>query len=220
MITEIITDIDKLSCRADEFNLMKSGVEVRKVIINLKDTIREHNLKSLTGPQIGSNYRVMVINFDGELRTFCNPIIMKTDKLTLSKETCSSIPGKTFIIPRYGKIDIAYLTPMGEPKTVQLLGVAAEVFQHAIDHLDGILVSDIGLEIDDDFDKAPEDERQEVINAYLESLDIKLNTLKEDIKQDDTLSKLDEAIDFMAGVQTGKVKLIDIKELNGKTMNE
>ena len=216
MVKDIITDIEKLSIRADEFNVMKEGIEARKAVVDLKDTIKENNLPCLSAPQIGSRYRIIVINFNGELKTFCNPIIMQFDKITLHKETCVSIPDKTFIIPRFGKIDIAYLTPMGEPKTEQLLGMAAYVFQHALEHLDGILVSDLGLEIDEEFEAAPEEERFEVIQAYLDSLDIKLDTLKTEIQNDDKLSEMDEAIRFMTDVQTGKVTLIDDIEVSNK----
>jgi hypothetical protein len=66
-----------------------------------------------------------------------------------------------------------YQTPLGKIESKQFMGAAAKVFQHEMDHLDGLLLSDIGLEIDELFDNATEEERMEVINMYLDSLDIK-----------------------------------------------
>ena len=42
-----------------------------------------------------------------------------------------------------------------------------------MDHLDGLLLSDIGLEIDDAFESASQEEKDEVINWYLDTLDLK-----------------------------------------------
>lgn len=55
---------------------------VHKIIIDLKDTIRENNLVYLTAPQIGYNKRILVINFNNDLRTFINPIITKMKGFT------------------------------------------------------------------------------------------------------------------------------------------
>lgn len=209
MVKEIITDIDALSQRSDEFNLKKKGTEVRKLIVDLKDTVRENNLTSLAGVQIGSPLRVLVINFNGEVRSFCNPIITAQSGIKLSREKCASIPNKEYLTTRYSDIGVAYLTPLGEPRSTRFVGVAAEVFQHAIDHLDGLLVSDFGLEIDSDFDSATDAEREEVIKAYLESLDIKVKELKEEIKEDDNLRELDNAIELMEAVQKGEIELVD-----------
>lgn len=55
---------------------------VHKIIIDLKDTVRENNLTYLTAPQIGYNKRILVINFNGDIRTFLNPIITKMKGFT------------------------------------------------------------------------------------------------------------------------------------------
>lgn len=216
MIREIVTDVEALSQRSDEFNLKKKGQEIRELIIDLKDTVREHNLTSLAGVQIGSPLRVLVINFNGEIRSFCNPIITSTNGIKLSKEKCCSIPDKEFLITRYSDIGIAYLTPLGEPKSTRLVGVAAEVFQHALDHLDGLLVSDFGLEIDDDFEDATDEEKEAIIRLYLDSLDIRIKDLKEEINADKDLRDLDNAIKLMSEVQKGTIELVSKDELTKK----
>lgn len=205
---EIITDFEALSNRADEIDTRKENALVREIVVKLKETIREHNLAGLSAPQIGYDKRIICINFKGDIRTFVNPIIVNVEGLEMSRETCSSLPGKTFIRPRHNKIAIMSQTPLGKTESRTLIGLAAKVFQHEVDHLDGLLLSDVGLEIDDDFDKATTEEKAEIIKAYLDSLDIRQKGLEQEIQEDKDLKQMSDAINFMTGVQKGEIKLV------------
>ena len=204
---DIITDVEKLSVRADEVDVRKDNNLVREITIKLKDIIRENNLTSLSAPQIGYDKRIFVINFNGDLRTFINPVLSGVKGFELSREKCSSIPDKTYIRPRHNDIQTIYQTPLGKIESKQFLGVAAKVFQHCLDHLDGLLLSDIGLEIDEMFDNATEEERAAVINMYLDSLDIKQKEIDKEIQSDDELKQLSKGIEFMEKVQKGEVQI-------------
>ena len=206
---EIITDINALSERAEEVDVRKDNVEIRDIILKLKDTIREHNLTSLSAPQIGYNKRIFVINFNGDLRTFINPIISQVKGFGLSKEKCSSIPGKYFVRPRNNQIQVMYQTPLGKTESRKIVGLAAEVFQHQIDHLDGLLLTDIGLELPENYDDLSEDEKSSIIKEYLDSLDIKQKEVNEEVKNDESLKDTVKAVEFMEGVINGTVKLGD-----------
>ena len=204
---DIITDLVKLSTRADEVDVRKDNKEVREITVKLKKVIREKNLTSLSAPQLGFDKRIFAINFNGDIRTFINPVLSGVKGFELSRETCSSIPDKTYIRPRHNDIQTIYQTPLGKIESKQFLGVAAKVFQHCLDHLDGLLISDIGLEIDDMFDNATEEERMEVINMYLDSLDIKQKEIDKEIQLDDELRQLSKGIEFMEKVQKGEVQI-------------
>ena len=208
MSTEIINDIEKLSEWATEIDPIKEGKLAQEIILALKDTMRENGLSSLSAPQIGHNRRIFCIRFGKEdYRTFINPMIENNMNITMSRETCSSIPEKTFMIPRFSKVKCVFVTPLGKVQTSTLNGKAAYVFQHCLDHLNGVVVSDIGLEIDELFDNATTEEQEEVIRMYIESLDLRHKSLTEEIKQDKDLNELDEAIRFIAGVNDGSVVL-------------
>ena len=211
---EIITDLEKLGVRSDEIDVRKGGKKVQEIVLALKNTIREKGLVGLSAPQIGEPYRIFCLAFDQgkNIKTFINPIISGVDGFELSKETCSSIPGKTFIRPRHTKIQAMYLTPLGKAESTSLVGFAARVFQHHIDHLDGLLLSDVGLEVDKDFFDATDEERAEVIKAYLESLDIKEKEIKQEIEEDSDLKAQSDAIEYMQGVATGKIKVERVAE--------
>lgn len=205
---DIITDELKISGRAVEIDIKTENKEMRDIIKEIKDTMRKKNLKSLSAPAIGYNKRIFCIDFsDLEIKTFINPIIVEAKGISLSKETCTSIPGKIFIRPRNNDLAVVYQSPTGKVESRQIVGMAAYVFQHEMDHLDGILLSDIGLEIDDDFEKASEEDRMEVINAYLDCLDLKQKEISTEIENDPELKQISDASKFMESVYKGETEL-------------
>ena len=211
---EGITENEKtLSERSDEINVRIENKEMRQIISELKRTMRKSNIISLSAPAIGYKKRIFCINFkDTEIQTFINPIITQVKGISLSKEKCTSLPGREFIRPRNNDITVMYIKPTGEIQSRQLVGMAAYVFQHEIDHLDGLLLSDVGLELDENWDKASDEEREEVIDAYLDSLDIKNKEVQKDIEEDKEAKKLKDAVEFMTSVASGETKIEAIKE--------
>ena len=170
--------------------------------------MRKNNLVSLSAPALGYNKRIFCIDFsDSEIKTFIDPIIINAEGIELTREVCSSIPEKEFIRPRNSSIDVMWQTPTGKIKSAKFKGVAASVIQHEIDHLEGITLSDIGLEIDEDFDNATDDERFEIINMYLDSLDLSKEQLQKDFQNDENLKKEYDADKFMEMLATGKIQL-------------
>lgn len=207
-VKEIITDIDKLGDWSIEIDPRKEGKLLQEIVLSLKETMREYNLESLAAPQIGYLKRVFCIKFgNNDFRTFVNPIIENNSAFQLSRETCNSLPGKTFIRPRFGNLTVFYMTPMGKVESRKIVGRSAIVFQHCLDHLDGLLLQDIGLEIDELFDQASEEEREEVIKAYMESLDIKQKELQAEIQEDSELQQIEDAAKFIESVKSGETQI-------------
>ena len=198
---------EKLLSRSDEINTTTDGNLQREITAALKKTIEKNNLVSLSANAIGYDKRIFCIKFDEEIKTFINPIIVKAEGLQLSREKCTSIPGREFIVPRNTNISVIYQRPMGKIESRQIVGLAAFIFQHELQHLDGVLLSDFALEIDSEWDKASDEEREEVINYYLDSLDIKAKELDKEIQDDPELKKMSDAIDFMTSVYKGETKL-------------
>lgn len=207
-VVDIVTDYDKLSERCYEVDTSKKNSDIQDIVLKLKNTIRANeNIVGLSANQIGYYQRVLCLNFDGELRTFVNPIITNAGPLELVQETCHSEPGKRFIRLRHNRVEVTYQTPLSKIETVTLFGMAARAIQHHIDHLDGLLLSDIGLEIEDDFLSATEEERQEVISMYLDSLDMALKDVEVAIENDEEAKQLRDAARFIESVQKGETKI-------------
>ena len=206
-----ILTIDKneieLSQRAIEIDIKTENKLMREIISALKHTIELNNIVSLSAPAIGYDKRIFCIKFDTEIKTFINPVIIQSKGIQLSREICTSIPGKTFIRPRNNDITVIYQKPSGPSESRQLVGLSAIVFQHELDHLEGLLLSDIGLEIDDDFEKASDEEKEEVINYYLDSLDLKRKELEDEIQSNEELKQLSDGIKFMESVYKGETQI-------------
>lgn len=198
---------NEISTRAVEIDVRTEGNLQREITSALKKTIEKNNLTALSAPAIGYNKRIFCIKFKEEIKTFINPLISNSKGIQLSREKCTSIPGREFIVPRNNDITVIYQRPMGQVESRQLVGLSAFIFQHEMQHLDGLLLSDFALEIDDDWDNASEQEREEVINAYLESLDLKEKELSKEINEDKELKQVSDAIDFMTSVYKGETKL-------------
>lgn len=207
-VKDIITNKEQLYEWCTEIDTRKESKLLQEIVLSLKATMREHNLVSLTAPQIGYSKRVICLRFgDNDYRTFVNPLIENNVAFQMARETCSSLPGKTFIIPRFGKVKFYFTTPLGKVESATLAGRAACQLQHCIDHLNGMLVEDIGLEIDELFDQASDEERAEILKMYAESLDIRQKELQKEIEEDSELSDIADAVDFIQSVKSGETVL-------------
>lgn len=207
-VKEIITDIETLSDWCVEIDPQKEGKLTQEIVLSLKSTMREHGYEYLTAPQIGYKKRMFCIRFgSNDYRTFINPVIENNSGITMVRETCISIPETRFVIPRFGKVRVYYMTPLSKVEGSTLVGRAAQVFQHCMDHLNGLLVSDIGLEIDDLFDQATDEEREEILKMYAESLDLRQKELAKEIEETPEIKQIDDAIDFINSVKDGSTVL-------------
>lgn len=204
---DVITDIEKLQERCDEINVGKENGYMRKIISDLKSTMREKDFASLSAPQIGYDKRIFCINFDGDIKSFINPIITQASGLSLVRESCPSLPDRKFLRPRNTRINVMYQTPLQKPESRVLTGMAAFVFQHELDHLDGILLSDVSMELGEGYDELSEEDKTALINEYKDSLDIKLDEINEAIEKDEYAKRLSTSIDYMTAVEKGEVEL-------------
>ena len=114
----------------------------------------------------------------------------------LNREGCLSFPDRQFLVPRYNRIKYTAMDPQGLVLQGQLFGMAACVFQHEFDHLEGINISEIGLEIDEDFDKASDEEKDKIFKTFLESVKKRAEETNKQIESDPELKELSDAIKF------------------------
>ncbi len=111
----------------------------------------------LSAPQIAVNERVFVVS--GKVwkkegkpapldEYFINPVIVKKSrKLVTAEEGCLSIPNIYGLVKRNSTVSIDYIDAEGNPATRKATGLLARIFQHEIDHLDGILFTDKATEL-------------------------------------------------------------------------
>jgi peptide deformylase len=115
----------------------------RQLIDDLLETMDAHEGVGLAAPQVGILQRIFVARWEGETFVLVNPEIEWRSKETVAgMEGCLSIPGVQGKVVRHEKIRVRALNADGNPIVLQPEGWLARIFQHEIDHLDGILILD------------------------------------------------------------------------------
>jgi len=109
--------------------------------------MKQSNGIGLAAPQLGIGCRLFVMQTKfgaGDVATFCfNPEIINHGETTAKiDEGCLSFPGESFSIRRPAYIEAIYYNHKGEQITTRLWGLPSIVFQHELDHLNGIVMHD------------------------------------------------------------------------------
>jgi len=117
----------------------------------LKAEREKHNLgRALAAPQIGAPIRVVYAELGAKQRwVLVNPEIVDvgTDDF-LVWDDCFSFPDLMVRVQRSHRIKVRYQDLRGKTQTVELEGDAAELIQHEMDHLDGVLAVDRAVGLD------------------------------------------------------------------------
>jgi len=97
----------------------------------------------LAAPQVGISYRVVLVRIKGRPHIYYNPRVVARGKLLAeAPEGCLSFPGLTVSVPRAAFIVLGAIDQNGKEVLQTINGQLARVFQHEIDHLNGILMID------------------------------------------------------------------------------
>lgn len=151
---KIIT-IPHPSLRKKSKPVTKVDKKLLSFISELSETLeRKQNPRGvgLAAPQVDKLWRIFLLNIDG-IEVFINPKILKTSKeLTLGPkkddpilEGCLSMPELYGPVPRHSWVEAEYQVVEGKKlvtKTQKLEDFPARVFQHELDHLNGVLFTD------------------------------------------------------------------------------
>jgi peptide deformylase len=100
----------------------------------------------LAAPQVGLSQRIIVADTRerGEKYALVNPkIVWENKERTVLSEGCLSIPGVKGDVLRPSKVRVEGLTPEGKKIQIEGTDLLAKVFQHEIDHLNGVLFIDL-----------------------------------------------------------------------------
>jgi len=114
--------------------------EIKELIFNMKETLTAEQGAGLAAPQVNVSKKVIIINTQHGQTAFINPqITSKSLKKTKDKEGCLSFPGLWLDIKRSKEIKVKALNENGKEISLKAKDFSARVFQHEIDHLNGIL---------------------------------------------------------------------------------
>ena len=125
---------------ANSVDVFDSGILL--LASQMFDFMSKHGGIGLAAPQIGLLRRIIVIGFGNQSFCVVNPKITQAFDLEWMKEGCLSLPGKIINIKRHKNIEVQGFDITGKTVSIQASGLLARVFQHEIEHLNGILICD------------------------------------------------------------------------------
>ena len=131
--------------------------DIRLLADDMVETLRDSGGVGLAAPQIGESIRMIVVEYpeddsveDSPVKTYkvINPeIIWRSEETVAGNEGCLSIPGYVGTVERNESIKVKGLSVYGRPLKISASGWLARIFQHEIDHLEGICYIDRATEI-------------------------------------------------------------------------
>lgn len=115
---------------------------IQELIDDMVDTMRDAPGVGLAAPQVGVPLRIVVVDVEDQLYVLCNPEIVESSGEYEPEEGCLSIPGYVANVKRAEAVTVKAKNRRGKQIKIKADGLLAHVFQHEIDHLDGILFID------------------------------------------------------------------------------
>ena len=108
---------------------------------DLLDTLRANadRCVGMAANMIGESVRIIVYSESGKLSEMFNPVILKKDGPFDAEEGCLSLDG-TRPARRYRTIKVQWQTRDMKPRLKTFTGFTAQIIQHEIDHLGGIVI--------------------------------------------------------------------------------
>jgi peptide deformylase len=131
--------------------------DLQRLVDDMIETMREYYGVGLAAPQVGVLRRVIVVELPpqqegeeedapekpGQLFVMCNPeITEQSEEQVRGEEGCLSLAGLYGEVPRSDTVSVRYQDLQGRRRRLNAEGYLARIFQHEIDHLEGVLFTD------------------------------------------------------------------------------
>ncbi|MGW8143018.1 MAG: peptide deformylase [Anaerolineales bacterium] len=149
-IREIVT-VPHKTLRQKARKVNSFGEDLQNLIDDMVETMRAAPGVGLAAPQVDVPQRVIVVEFNEtedeeappKLYTVVNPKITRfSSDQVVGTEGCLSIPGIVGDVERSTTVTVKGLNRRGQPQKIKASGWLARIFQHEVDHLDGVLFVD------------------------------------------------------------------------------
>lgn len=133
--------------------------DLLELIDQMVETMRATPGVGLAAPQVGVSQRLIVVEYGEEdeegvetgpkkLFAVINPeIIAASEEKVVGLEGCLSVPGLVGEVERHTKIIVKGQNRFGKPVKYKLAGWKARIFQHEIDHLEGVIFTDLASRV-------------------------------------------------------------------------
>jgi len=143
LATRVILTADKPALHIKAKPVQRVDASIRKLMADMVETMHGAAGAGLAAPQIGVSLRVIVLWHEDDEYRLVNPeITWASREIEVDEEGCLSIPGYRGNVPRAAAVKIRAKDEKGRNTQVRAEGRLARIFQHEIDHLDGMLFTE------------------------------------------------------------------------------
>jgi peptide deformylase len=145
-VRRIVTDPDpilhKVAKKVSDLELKMPLTQ--QLIDDMIETMHDAPGIGLAAPQVGIGKRIIVVHVGDEAGPYAvvNPVLDNVEGEAVAAEGCLSIPGIVGDVKRFEKCTITGLDRKGRKFHLDADGLLARCFQHELDHLDGVLITD------------------------------------------------------------------------------
>ena len=149
-VREIITSENPVLRRKAK-KVQKITPQLQALVDDMVETLHAADGLGLAAPQVAVSERLFVAEIEeseehpgsGKLYVVFNPeYVLRSDEKVDGTEGCLSIPGWAGEVSRHHQVVIKGLDRNGKRVRIEAQGLLARVFQHEMDHLDGVLFTD------------------------------------------------------------------------------
>ena len=146
-IRKILTDNHPV-LRATTVEVKNINSGVQRLIDDMVETLADAGGVGLAANQVGVSKRIIIAKSgDEQCLVLINPVLKKQEGEEIDLEGCLSIPGLFGDVSRAQKVLIEALNREGKEVIIEAEGLMARVIQHELDHLNGLLFTDICLRL-------------------------------------------------------------------------
>ena len=141
-LRKILTDAEPALhkvCRPVE----KFDHRLHKLLDDMRQTLAEANGVGLAAPQVGILRRVVIVDTGEEILELVNPELLETDGEQVGAEGCLSVPGKYGLVKRPYYAKVRAQDRNGDWYEAEGEELIARCFCHELDHLDGIVYTEV-----------------------------------------------------------------------------
>ena len=117
--------------------------KLHKLLDDMAETLVDSNGVGLAAPQVGILRRVVLVDLGDEIVELINPTMLETDGEQVGAEGCLSVPGKYGLVKRPYYAKVRAQDRYGEWYEVEGEEIVARCFCHELDHLDGIVYTEV-----------------------------------------------------------------------------
>ncbi len=131
-------DSQILHTRVENFNFSNPPINPHELTAALTQKMLDENGLGLSANQVGLPYRVFIMAANPPIAIFNPRIIDETTEQVSLEEGCLSYPNLFVKIKRAKSIKVRFQDMDGNTHTEKYTGMTARIFQHELDHLNGI----------------------------------------------------------------------------------